>query len=179
MKSKNKSVYVKNCCSCGTEDCPVDCENQYKCVDKSELCDQLKPHCENFFLRKCMRCACPKTCGVCGQHSKGAGEPASTAASTSAMSTLTSTFMTPIDTSSSIYITPEFDFPTENASAPFLLDITNSTLLTTIQTTEVFNATIEVISDEEFKNPAKMKCKSCDAKRKKLAEIYEKYYPKE
>ena len=35
------------------------------------------------------------------------------------------------------------------------------------------------ISDAEFNDPAKMKCKSCDAKRKKLAEIYEKYYPKE
>jgi hypothetical protein len=35
------------------------------------------------------------------------------------------------------------------------------------------------ISDAEFNDPAKMKCKSCDAKRKKLAEIYEKYYPRE
>ena len=70
--------YLQSCSSCG-EDCPEDCDcedkclhqktensiNKFsdKCVDRSELCHQMKKSCENVFFRKCMRCACPKTCG--------------------------------------------------------------------------------------------------------------------
>ncbi|KAL3116649.1 hypothetical protein niasHT_001396 [Heterodera trifolii] len=166
----------KNCFACGTDECPIDCEDKYKCKDRSELCKQMEHQCENFFFRKCMRCACPKTCGVCGSDNYDSPRQMITNSSTSTQIPTTTTTSTDLPTP--IFTTQEFVFSTE-PSTPFLMDLENSSILSTSPTTEMFNATIEVISDEEFKNPAKMKCKSCDAKRKKLAEIYEKYYPKE
>ncbi|KAI1706269.1 hypothetical protein DdX_13110 [Ditylenchus destructor] len=64
-------------CSHKSRGCCCD-EKHYssgECVDKSEHCATVfKPHCENFFFRKCIRCACPKTCGLCESSSSSSEE---------------------------------------------------------------------------------------------------------
>nr|CAD2182955.1 unnamed protein product [Meloidogyne enterolobii] len=182
-------------------DCSLENQYNYKCEDRSEFCEEWGKYCENVFLHKCVRKACPKKCKVC--HSSGE-EPKPQPTTITTASTITTPLATTPQNSTStsatsknaisskIYstetttecantTTTEYEATTEEykTTTEEYEEVTTPIITTTNPTTYLLMTTIvEEISDDEFKDAKKMKCKSCNAKRKKLAEIYDKYYPK-
>uniref|UniRef100_A0A914NRK6 ShKT domain-containing protein n=1 Tax=Meloidogyne incognita TaxID=6306 RepID=A0A914NRK6_MELIC len=181
-------------------DCSIENQYNYKCEDRSEFCEEWGKYCENVFLHKCVRKACPKKCKVC--HSSGEEPkpnpttittastittPLATTPQNSAVTSATSKSATPSKTYSTETTecanttTEEYEATTEEykTTTEEYEEVTTPIITTTNPTTYLLMTTIvEEISDDEFKDAKKMKCKSCNAKRKKLAEIYDKYYPK-
>uniref|UniRef100_A0A915LVF6 ShKT domain-containing protein n=1 Tax=Meloidogyne javanica TaxID=6303 RepID=A0A915LVF6_MELJA len=146
-------------------DCSIENQYNYKCEDRSEFCEEWGKYCENVFLHKCVRKACPKKCKVC--HSSGSLHDA--------------IHCIPMTTECANTTTEEYEATTEEyqTTTEEYEEVTTPIITTTNPTTYLLMTTIvEEISDDEFKDAKKMKCKSCNAKRKKLAEIYDKYYPK-
>ncbi|CAK5014550.1 unnamed protein product [Meloidogyne enterolobii] len=172
-------------------DCSLENQYNYKCEDRSEFCEEWGKYCENVFLHKCVRKACPKKCKVC--HSFGE-EPKPQPTTITTASTITkpvattpqnstSTTSTSVETTTECAntTTTEYEATTEEykTTTEEYEEVTTPIITTTKPTTYLLMTTIvEEISDDEFKDAKKMKCKSCNAKRKKLAEIYDKYYPK-
>nr|CAD2159397.1 unnamed protein product [Meloidogyne enterolobii] len=181
-------------------DCSLENQYNYKCEDRSEFCEEWGKYCENVFLHKCVRKACPKKCKVC--HSSGE-EPKPQPTTITTASTITTPLATTPQNSTGIAststnATPSKTYSTETTECANTTteeyeatieeyqttteeyeEVTTPIITTTNPTTYLLMTTIvEEISDDEFKDAKKMKCKSCNAKRKKLAEIYDKYYPK-
>ncbi|KAL7071028.1 hypothetical protein ACQ4LE_009759 [Meloidogyne hapla] len=166
-------------------DCSLENQYNYKCEDRSEFCEEWGKWCENVFLHKCVRKACPKKCKVChssGEEPKPQPKPEPKPTTIITASTITPT---PNYTATTPNNTETSNYPIEttseciNTTTEEYEEITTATSSSSNSTVYVLMTTIfEEISDDEFKDAKKMKCKSCNAKRKKLAEIYEKYYPK-
>nr|CAD2167768.1 unnamed protein product [Meloidogyne enterolobii] len=99
---------------------------------------------------------------------------------TSKSATPSKTYSTETTTECANTTTEEYEATTEEyKTTTEEYEVTTPIITTTNPTTYLLMTTIfEEISDDEFKDAKKMKCKSCNAKRKKLAEIYDKYYPK-
>ncbi|KAF7632435.1 putative esophageal gland cell secretory protein 2, partial [Meloidogyne graminicola] len=174
-------------------DCSWENENHYKCEDKSKYCKEWGKFCENVFLHKCVRKACPKECKVCHSSNEDPKIPIITTTTQSIQnSTVGMTTKNILQTTNNQILTTNEYTETTTTINDYNNDIeltteeiesstsTTTMLLknTTISYLIMLTTPIEEITDEEFKDAKKMKCKSCNAKRKKLNEIYDKYYPK-